>query len=426
MWHRDGLFGKQAPNPMPISRGSVRHALAEDFNNCLQVVLRPGHITRRATRAEKQKLRDQICAKFRVPHASLFPYARSAFFFILKALDLPKGSEILLTPITIGPMLEVIRALGHRPVFVDLELKTFCADVKDLEKKLQSKPACFLCTYLFGYVPDIEKLAALCREAGTVMIEDFSQNIGAQFNGRFLGSFGRAGIYSASLLKYVDGYNGAFVITEDSALFQRLEAETAQFTHPDSGRIAGIIKTTLLWNFCLQRVPFALVVFPLLRLIKKWKPPLFEKILGPKILMKAKKNLPGYYFEDICQLQCKTIGKHLEKLEELLVERSSLAENVIRLAGKKQCEPAEKPVGHTYWQLMFPVQDLQKARQALFEISVETGATNLFNLAETEGVHLENAKKVKENHIFIPLHPWVSLKQYEKIFLTLAKTRSAA
>jgi dTDP-4-amino-4,6-dideoxygalactose transaminase len=72
---------------------------------------------------------------------------------------------------------------------------------------------------------------------------------------------------------------------------------------------------------------------------------------------------------------------------------------------------------------MFPVQDLQKARQALFEISVETGATNLFNLAETEGVQLGNAKKVKENHIFIPLHPWVTSKQYERIFLTLAKTR---
>jgi dTDP-4-amino-4,6-dideoxygalactose transaminase len=387
------------------------------------VVLRPGHVTRRATPAEKKKLQNQICTKFNVPNASLFPYARSAFFFILKALDLPKGSEILLTPITIGPMLEVIRALGHRPVFVDLELKTFCADVKDLEKKLQTKPACFLCTYLFGYVPDIEKIAALCRASGTLMIEDFSHNIGAKFNGRFLGSFGRAGIYSASLLKYVDGYNGAFVITEDSGLFQRIEAETAQFTHPNSGRIAGIIKTTLLWNFCLNRAPFALLVFPLLRLIKKWRPSLFEKILGPKILMKIKKNLPGYFFEDVCQLQCEMIGRHLEKLEELLAERSRLAERVARLTGKDQSEPARKPSGNTYWQLLFPVQDLQKARQALFKIGVETGATNLFNLAETEGVHLENAKKVKENHIFIPLHPWVSSKHYEKIFLTLAKIR---
>ena len=408
---------------MPISRGSVRHSLAEDFVNCLRVVLRPRHVTRRATAAAKQILQGQICAKFQVPHASLFPYARSAFFFILKALEIPKGSEILLTPITIGPMLEVIRALGHRPVFVDLELKTFCADVKDLEKKLKTKPACFLCTYLFGYVPEVEKIAALCREAGTVMLEDFSHNIGAKFNGRFLGSFGRAGIYSASLLKYVDGYNGAFVITEDSGLFQRLEVETAQFTHPDSGRVAGIIKTTLLWNFCLHRAPFALMVFPLLRLIKKWRPALFEKILGPKILMKIQKNLPKYFFEDICQLQCETIGRHLENLEELLAERSSLAERVIRLAGKDQCEPAEKPTGHTYWQMLFPVQDLQKARQALFEIGVETGATNLFNLAEINEIHLENARKVKENHIFIPLHPWVSPKQYAKIFLTLAKTR---
>ena len=55
---------------------------------------------------------------------------------------------------------------------------------------------------------------------------------------------------------------------------------------------------------------------------------------------------------------------------------------------------------HTFWQLVIPVDNLTMARDALFSLGVETGATNLMNLAEELGIELKSAKKVKREFHF--------------------------
>ena len=401
---------------MPISRGTIRHALSEDFFNFCRSVINPVSVAMRASAEEKEMLKAQVRRKFSIQHAVLFPYARSAFHSILKALDLPKGSEILLTPITIGPMLEVILTLGHKPVFVDIELRTFGADLADLKSKLKNRPPCFLLTYLFGYIPDIEAIRALCDEVGTYLIEDISHNIGGQVNGKPLGSYGVAGIYSASLLKYVDGYNGAFAITNDSQVKERLEIDAENFTNPSPRRITKIIRTTLMWNFALRRLPFNFLVFPLLWIIKKTCPKKFEQILGPKIALEMPEKIPKYYFEDITSTQCKMIAKHLAKLDGLLSGRIAAANRAARVYKEVFGESVTFPNQNTYWQFIVPVKDLPAARNALFRKGVETGATNLMNLTDVSGVTLIGAKSLKENHIFIPIHKWISDQKYRKIF----------
>ena len=369
---------------MPVSRGSIRHTLAEDFGNALRSVLMPGRLAKRATAEQKALVSRKICQKFSFENVVLFPYARSAFHAILSSMNLPQKSEILMTPITIGPMLEVITALGHKPIFVDIELETFCADLGDLEAKLRSKPACFLLTYLFGYVPDIENIVAICRQAGTPLIEDISHNIGATYDGKFLGSFGTAAIYSASLLKYVDAYNGAFVATRDKKLADCLRVEVSRYKDPDPRRISKIIQTTLIWNICLRKIPFNLVVYPLLWIIKKLNREKFDQILGARIKFHLQNKLPGYYFEDIASIQSEMISTQLDKLEKLLssridgaklaaeAEQSILGRGVTLSLSKKDSRRF-----HTFWQFIVPVQDLSKARDALFCRGVETGTSTV-------------------------------------------------
>jgi perosamine synthetase len=417
---------------MAISRGSIRHTLGEDFTNTIRSLTQKSALAARASASERQELCAKISRQFGFDEVVLFPYARSAFYAILKSLDLPPKSEILLTPITIGPMLEVILALGHRPVFVDIELETFCVDIDDLRAKLGRRPTCFLLTYLFGYVPNIEAVADLCRAAGTALLEDISHNIGATYKGRSLGSFGTAAIYSASLLKYVDAYNGAFAVTRDPALAARLRDVVSTFTDPDPARISGIIRTTFVWNFCLRRIPFTMVVYPLLSLIKALDKEAFEKLLGARIDFKPLDTLPGYYFENIAKIQCETMSKQLDKLEKLLEERLrdvALADDVGSKVLGRPVAPATRPgeARHTYWQFITPVSDLAQTRDALFRAGVETGATNLMNLADVYGVEAPNAQRLKGYHIFIPIHRGLKRSHYMKMFSTLKRcTRQSA
>ena len=413
---------------MTVSRGSIRHSLGEDVWNCVTSLCRPSGCAVAATADEKTALTTAVCRRLGVSHASLFPYARTGLHAVLRSLHLPRGSEVLMTPITIGPMLEVVLSLGLKPVFVDIELDTFGPDPDDLARHLRRRPAAFLLTYLFGCVPQVDAIVSACANAGTRLIEDISHNIGASFGGREVGTFGCAGIYSASLLKYVDGYNGAFVTTDDAILAQRLAGESLQLTPPDPGRIRGIIQRTLIWNAALSRHIFHLATFPALRCLKALSRPRFESLLGPAIPLNLEAaSLPAYYFEDICSLQCRTILRHLAELDAVLATRRRCAEAAARAwlettGGRRSGCSAKVDATlsrPTFWQFVISVKDVDGAREVLFRHGIETGATNLLDLAHATGVNLPGTRELKERCIFIPLHANLDQTHYRQMFQSL-------
>lgn len=413
---------------MAVSRGSVRHTLAEDFGSFACSVLRPSACAARATSDEKSRLADVVCRRFEVARTICFPYARTGVHAVLEAMQIPAGSEVLMTPITIGPMLEVALSLGLRPVFVDIELDTFGPDPDDLARKLKNRPAVFLLTYLFGYVPNVDAIMAACAAAGTRVIEDISHNIGATFAGRPLGTFGAVGVHSASLLKYVDGYNGAFVITNDACLGGALTATADQLAPPDPKRIRGCILRTLFWNSALNRHVFNLATYPALSCLKKMSPVRFERLLGPSIMLNLDAAvLPAFYFEDIAGFQCRTILRHLHELDGVLKTRRESARMAMQawlevtggrttgcsaVVGDHHSEP-------TFWQFVITVTDLSCARDVLFRQGVETGTTNLMDLAHATGIDLPNTRALKERHIFVPLHRYLRQRDYARMFSAL-------
>jgi perosamine synthetase len=415
---------------MAVSRGSVRHSLGEDLGAFGASLFAPGRTSTRATAGEKAALSDAVRRRFGVSHAVAFPYARTGVHAVLEAMRLPRGSEVLLTPITIGPMLEVILALGLKPVFVDIELSTFGPDPADLARKLERRPAAFLLTYLFGYVPDVEAIMAACATSGTRVIEDISHAIGATFAGRPLGTFGAAGVHSASLLKYVDGYNGAFVVGDDDALAGSLNEATARLTRPDPRRVRGSIHRTLFWNTALNRVVFNFGTYPALALLKVTSPARFEKLLGPSIDLRLDAaKLPDSYFEDITGFQVRTIKRHLDLLDGVLTARRAWA----RLAGEAWLEVTggrtegcsatieSSRTAPTFWQFVIAVKDVPGAREVLFRHGVETGTTNLMDLAQASGLSLPNTRALKERHIFVPLHGYLRKRDYARMFIALRR-----
>lgn len=413
---------------MAVSRGSVRHTLAEDLGSFVSSILRPASCAARATSDEKSRLGDAVCKRFGALRTICFPYARTGVHAVLEAMRLPAGSEVLMTPITIGPMLEVALSLGLRPVFVDIELDTFGPDPDDLARKLKNRPAVFLLTYLFGYVPNVEAIMAACAAAGTRVIEDISHDIGATFCGRPLGTFGVAGVHSASLLKYIDGYNGAFVITDDATLGPALTTATERLTPPDLKRIRGCILRTLFWNSALNRHIFNLATYPALACLKTLSPASFERLLGPSIMLHlTAAPLPAYYFEDIAGFQCRAILRHLRKLDIVLETRRESARMakhaLLEVTGGRTagCNAAVEDHRRepTFWQFVIAVNDVTGARDVLFQHGVETGTTNLMDLAQATGIDLPNTRALKERRIFVPLHRHLRQRDYARMFSAL-------
>lgn len=410
---------------MPVSRGTIRHSIAEDLGAIVRTTLQPSSCRKPSLQA-RRKAEDEVSHYFGVRNTIFFPFARTCFYALLRSFDFPKGSEVLMTPYNISPMVQIVKALGLRPVFIDINLEDLGPDYDQLATALARKPACFLLTYLFGYVPDSQRIAALCQLHGVTLVEDISQSIGARHSGQLVGTFGTAAIYSASITKYVDGYNGAFVLANDDSLADSLHRFTATLARPSRRRLRSIALRTFVWNLALRRLPFNCLTFPLLCGLRMISRSHFDTLLGPSIKENLDAPLPAYYFEDITSLQLQTISAKLGLLNELIERRKACAQRLMlafrSIEANRRCASmleAHEPTSAVYWQFLAHVGDTASAQNRLFAHGIETGITNLPNLADLCGIYLANAVRLKSSYIFMPLHDHLRVSDYERFWRVL-------
>jgi dTDP-4-amino-4,6-dideoxygalactose transaminase len=148
-------------------------------------------------------------------------------------------------------------------------------------------------------------------------------------------------------------------------------------------------------------------------------------LLGPGIALRIDAgSLPAYYFEDIASIQCRTIVKHLRQLDTVLDSRRESARMADRAWREATSGQGGLPPSHatpglvspTFWQFVIPVRDVAVARGALFRKGVETGTTNLLDLAQASGVELPRTRELKERRLFVPLHAHLDEGDYRRFF----------
>lgn len=141
----------------------------------------------------------------------------------IEALDLPKGSDILVASNTyIATILAIVRT-GHKPVLVEPDLATFNMDPARLPAALTSNTRAICVTHLFGKSCRMDAIGAFANEHGLKLVEDCAQSHGAKLNGQMTGTFGDAGCFSFYPTKNLGAIGDAgAVVTNDDALADRL------------------------------------------------------------------------------------------------------------------------------------------------------------------------------------------------------------
>lgn len=146
-----------------------------------------------------------------------------ALILSIEALDLPKGSDILVASNTyIATILAIVRA-GHQPVLVEPELDTFNMDPAKLAGAITRGTRAVCVTHLFGKSCRMDAICAFAAEHDLKVIEDCAQSHGAKLGGRMTGTFGDAGCFSFYPTKNLGALGDAgAVVTNDDALADRL------------------------------------------------------------------------------------------------------------------------------------------------------------------------------------------------------------
>ena len=146
-----------------------------------------------------------------------------ALVLSIEALDLPRGSDILVASNTyIATILAIVRA-GHRPVLVEPELETFNMDPARLPQAMTANTRAICVTHLFGKTCRMDAIGAFAREHGLKVVEDCAQSHGARLGTQMTGTFGDAGCFSFYPTKNLGAIGDAgAIVTNDDALADRL------------------------------------------------------------------------------------------------------------------------------------------------------------------------------------------------------------
>src|SRR5581483_9473283 len=111
-------------------------------------------------------------------------YGRMAFYYILKALDLPAGSEIIFPSLTFWVVPELAKAAGLKAVFADVDPRTFTIDPASAERMITDKTRAIVPTHLYGLPCDMDAILALAAKHNLIVLEDCAHALGATYKGK--------------------------------------------------------------------------------------------------------------------------------------------------------------------------------------------------------------------------------------------------
>lgn len=171
------------------------------------------------------QLECHVAGLSQVKYAAGCANGTDAILLALRALGVGAGDEVITTPFTFFATGGAIHNVGARPVFVDIDPKTYNIDPAQVTPAITSRTKAVIAVDLFGQMAPIEQVAAAAQ--GLPVIEDAAQSIGASrlIDGRkvMAGEAAAIGTYSFFPSKNLGGYgDGGMMVTQDEALFEAL------------------------------------------------------------------------------------------------------------------------------------------------------------------------------------------------------------
>jgi len=141
----------------------------------------------------------------------------SALHLALLAAGIGPGDEVITVPFTFVATVAAIYYTGAKPVFVDIDPRTFTIDVKAIEGAITDRTKAILPVHLYGQPADMDPILDIAKRHGLVVIEDAAQAHGAEYKGKRVGSLGDMGCFSFYPGKNLGAYGeGGMVVTNNA------------------------------------------------------------------------------------------------------------------------------------------------------------------------------------------------------------------
>lgn len=173
--------------------------------------------------SEQGKLFEKELAETQgVKRAILTNSGSSALDLGIRALQLPKGSEVIVPACTFPTPIASLINYGLKPVVADIEIGNYFFSPKSLERSISKKTAAILLVYVAGLVGDLDKILNIAKKNKLKVIEDNCDGFGGKWMGKMLGSFGEFSAISTHAAHIISTGEGGAVLTDNSNFADRV------------------------------------------------------------------------------------------------------------------------------------------------------------------------------------------------------------
>jgi len=171
---------------------------------------------------EVEAFEKEFATYIQVSHAVAVNNGTSALHLALKVLDVQFGDEVITTSFSFAASSWGISYVGAKPVYVDIDSRTFNIDPKKIEAAITPKTKAILIVHLYGQPCDMDAIFSIARKHKLFVIEDAAQAHGAEYKGKRVGALGNIGIFSFYPTKNLGAYGEAGTLTiNDSILAEK-------------------------------------------------------------------------------------------------------------------------------------------------------------------------------------------------------------
>jgi dTDP-4-amino-4,6-dideoxygalactose transaminase len=169
------------------------------------------------------ELEEKIRQKYNIPHISIVVNGTVALQMAIRALNLPKGGNIITTPFTWISSTSSILWEGYKPRFVDIDPKTLNIDPKKIEEAIDEDTVAILAVHVFSNPCAIEEIKTIANKHDLKVIYDAAHAFGVSYKGKDVSTYGDVSIHSYHATKVFNTGEGGSIISTDKRLMERIE-----------------------------------------------------------------------------------------------------------------------------------------------------------------------------------------------------------
>lgn len=157
-------------------------------------------------------------------HAVAVSSGTAGLHLALIALGIGEGDEVVVPSFAFVAVANTVRQVRAVPVFADIDPLTLNLDLSSVERAITPRTKAIVVVHTFGVPAQMDALQAIAHSQGLALIEDACEAIGAEFDGRRVGSFGEMAVFGFYPNKQITTGEGGAVLCRDASHAARLRS----------------------------------------------------------------------------------------------------------------------------------------------------------------------------------------------------------